>query len=556
MSEKENWLLTTSSTHPALAAYAGRWVALVHGQIAGVGRSAEEARRAAQASRHKEKPEVHFVLANDWQEDPLLRRAWRIIQRQAVEALLVGGAVRDGLLGRPLHDLDFAVESNATALAEIISRAFHAPLVRLDPQRDIARVVIHHAGRRFDLDFARRQEKDWASDLRARDFTINAIAIDAAGHYYDPLNGRRDLARAQLRATHAGTFRADPLRTLRAVRLVAELDFDIESETANWIRRDADLLSRVAAERVREEVARILGARGAARHLALMETLDLLAPVLPEVEDMQDVQQSEPHRWDVWNHTRMALEALEGILHYVAYGRELLASPELGTPGWVWGDLQKQLGPLRASLQAHLGQVLSDERDRRLALKLAALLHDAGKSLSYSMGDDGRIHFYRHEAISTELAQERLQALRFSSSEVDLVQTIVAHHMRPGHLARSKGPSRRAIYRYFKDTGPAGVEIGLLSLADILGAWGPALPNRHWLQRLDVVTTLLGTYFDQMDVVAPPPLVNGHDLMAVLNLPPGPEIGRLLEAIREAQATGEVRTRQAALELAARLRRG
>jgi tRNA nucleotidyltransferase/poly(A) polymerase len=555
MSEKENWLLVTSSTHPALAAYAGRWVALVHGHIAGVGRSAEEARRAAHASRHKEKPEIHFVLANDWQNNPLLRRVWRIVQRQDAEALLVGGAVRDGLLGRPLHDLDFAVEGNATALAETISRAFRAPLVRLDPQRDIARVVIHHAGQRFDLDFARRQEKDWASDLRARDFTINAVAVDAAGRYRDPLNGRQDLAQAQLRATHASTFRADPLRTLRAVRLVAELDFDIEPETAEWIRRDAGLLTRVAAERVRDEVARILGARGAAHHLARMEELDLLAPVLPEVEEMREVQQSAPHQWDVWNHTRMTLEALEGILHYVEQGQEAPVSPELGTPGWVWGDLQKHLGPLRVDLQAHLGQTLSDERGRRLALKLAALLHDAGKPLTRSVSADGRIRFYSHEGLSAELTQERLQALRFSSSEVVLVQTIVAHHMRPGHLARTKGPSRRAIYRYFKATGPAGVEIGLLSLADMLGAWGPALPGRRWLRRLTMVTTLLGTYLEQTDVVAPPPLVNGHDLMAVLDLPPGPEIGRLLEAIREAQAAGEVKTRQAALELAARLRR-
>jgi tRNA nucleotidyltransferase (CCA-adding enzyme) len=136
-----------------------------------------------------------------------------------------------------------------------------------------------------------------------------------------------------------------------------------------------------------------------------------------------------------------------------------------------------------------------------------------------------------------------------------LVRAIVAHHLRPGHLARSKGPSRRAIYRYFRATGDVGVEIGLLSLADMVATWGPALPSRRWLRRLDVVTTLLSAFFQQSEIVAPSPLLNGHELMDALGLSPGPEVGRLLEAIREAQATGEVKSPEAALALAAKLRK-
>jgi hypothetical protein len=137
-----------------------------------------------------------------------------------------------------------------------------------------------------------------------------------------------------------------------------------------------------------------------------------------------------------------------------------------------------------------------------------------------------------------------------------LVQTIVAQHLRPGHLARSKGPTRRAIYRFFRATGDAGVEVGLLSLADMLATWGLDLPNRRWLRRLDVVATLLSAYFDRADSVAPTLLINGHELMEALDLSPGPEVGRLLEAIREAQAAGEVKSREAALALAANLKRG
>ena len=537
-----------------LSPYAGRWVALVRGRVAGVGRSADEARRAAHVARPKEKSTLRFVFVDDWRDLPLLHRLWAFMQRQGIQALLVGGAVRDGLVGRPLHDLDFVVQGDATALAVAVSRAFRGALVPLDPGRDTARVVVRHAGRPFDLDFARCQGKDWIADLGARDFTVNAIAIDPTGHYLDPLGGRDDLAEGRLRAASENAFRDDPLRMLRALRLVAELGLAIEPETIAWIRRDAPLLPRVAAERVRDEFVRILAAPGAARHLDALDDMGLLAHVLPETTAMQGLAQPPPHHWDVWTHTRMAVDTLGRLLDVLNLSGGTRDS-EAGTPDWAWGDVEKHLGPLQADLAAHLGRAVSDGRERGFVLKLAALLHDVGKPQTYSLGDDERIHFYQHERIGAGAAAERLRALRFSNDEAVLVGTIIAHHLRPGQLARSKGPSRRAIYRFFKAAGEAGVEIGLLSLADTLAAWGPAIPGQRWLRQLEVVTTLLSAYFDRSETVAPPPLVNGRELMRALSLSPGPEVGRLLEAIREAQATGEVKTRQAALELAARMNR-
>lgn len=545
-----------------LTPYAGRWVALVRGGVAGVGRTADEARRAAQLSRPKEKPELRFVTVDDWQTLPPLQRLWDLITRQNVDVLLVGGAVRDGLLGRPVHDLDFVVDGDATALAASVSRALGGVLVLLDQERDTARVVVWYAGRRFYLDFSRRQGEGWDADLRARDFTVNAIAVGPGGRYLDPSSGRGDLAAGQLRATNEGAFRDDPLRTLRAVRLHAELGLHIEEKTFQWIQRDAPLLPRAAAERIRDELVRILGAQDAARHLATLDDLGLLAQVMPELMATKGVEQSPPHQWDVWPHTRMTVEAVEGVLGSLA-GKHVRGD-NLGVPGWAWGDLVKRLGSLQSDIVAHLGRAVSDTRDRGFALKLSVLLHDVGKPQTSSVGEDGRIHFYNHEKVGAELTAERLRALRFSGAEIVLAHTIVLHHLRPGHLARTKGlhreakpkgPTRRAIYRYFKALGDAGVEVALLSLADMLATWGPTLPSRRWLRRLDVVTTLLTAYFDNSETVAPMPLVNGHELMAALALSPGPEVGRLLEAVREAQATGEVTSREEALALAERLNR-
>lgn len=545
----------TSRNNPSddldLSPYAGRWVAVVRGRVAGVGRTAEDARRAAQSSRPKEKPELRFITVKNWQDFPLLQGLWKIIQRQGAEALLVGGAVRDGLLGRPFHDLDFAVNGDATPLAVATRRAFGGAVVPLDPQRGITRAVLKYDGRRYYIDYARRQGIDWTTDLHARDFTVNAIAIDPAGRYLDPLGGREDLADGKLRATNEGTFRDDPLRTLRAVRLVAELGFTIEKETIAWIQRDAPLLTRVAGERVRDEFVRILNASGAAQHLSAMDELDLLPQILPETAATRTTGQSLPHQWDVWTHTRMTVEAIEVILDYL--GGKPPAQGGLAVPGWAWTDMVKALDPLQVELETHLSRVVSDTRERGFALKFAALFHDVGKALTATTDPDGRIRFIGHEKYSADLAAQRMRALHFSRDEIGFVHTIVAHHMRPSHLAQSRGPTRRAIYRFFKSTGDAGVEIGLLSLADTLATWGPALPVRAWSRVLSVVSTLMGAYFEGDEIVAPPTIIDGHQLMSALGLEPGPEIGRLLEAIREAQATGEICSAEDALELAKKL---
>jgi poly(A) polymerase len=551
-----------------LSLYAGRWVALVRGRVAGVGRTADEARRASQGARPKERPELRFVTSEDWQNDPLLRRTWRILKGQHAEALLVGGAVRDGLLGRPLHDLDFVVNGDATALAGAVARILGSPLVPLDQERDIARVVVFERERRYYLDFSRRHGESWYEDLQARDFTVNAIAVDAAGRYLDPLGGREDLAAARLRAPSESAFREDPLRTLRAARLMAELEMTLESETAALIRRDASLLPHVAPERIRDEFVRVLDAPRVAHHLVVLDDLGLSPQFLPEIAALNGVAQSPPHHWDVGTHTRLTVEAVELLTRlstgYPAPGMGAkVDGHSLRAPGWVWGDLEKRLSPLQGDLVAHLQRVVSDVRDRRFLLKLAALFHDAGKPQKRSFErprtgpaeQEGRIRFIGHERLGAELAAERMRFLRFSGHEIERVETIVAHHMRPSHLARARGPTRRAIYRYFKATGDAGVEVALLSLADVLATWSEDLPSPVWLRQLEVVGTLLHAFFDQPARVSPAPLVDGHELMEALELPPGPEVGRLLEEIREAQATGQVKTRAGALALAARLKR-
>jgi len=474
----------------------------------------------------------------------------RLAARRGVRVWPVGGAVRDALLDCPIHDWDFAVERDAMGLARAVADALGGAYFPLDTERDAGRVVLAVAdGTRLELDFAALRGAGLEADLLARDFTINALALDETGTLVDPTGGQADLEGGRVRAASERVFRDDPVRLLRAVRMEAGLGFEIEPQTAAWLRRDAPLLALPSAERVRDEFVRLLALQGAATHLQRLDEFGLLPYMMPELASLKGLTQSPPHRFDVWRHTLLVVDALEGVIA-AATGREVGPSTLVDAPPAAWGELARVLVQFAGDVTAHLAVEVSGGRGRATLLKLAALLHDVGKPETWSLGEDGCIHFYNHELVGAQIAAARLQRLRFSRDEVGRVRVMVGQHLRPAHLARTAQVTRRAVYRYFRATGCAGVEVVLLCLADHLATWGPNLQEQRRARRLEVAETLLAHYFERHEeTVAPPPLLTGHDLMAELGLAEGPEVGRLLETVREAQAAGEVRTREQALAL-------
>lgn len=481
---------------------------------------------------------------------------WRIVRREAdkrgVACWLVGGAVRDLFLERPVHDWDFAVDRDAMALARAVGDTLGGAFFPLDEERGTARVVLNAEARAsVELDFALLRGGSLDADLAERDFTVNAMAVDEAKMLIDPLGGREDLETGRIRATSERSFRDDPVRLLRAVRLESELGFAAEPQTESWIQRDAPLLAGSAAERVRDEFTRGLAVSGAADFIQRLDDLSLLVHVVPELDALKGVPQTPP-RFDVWQHTLNSLDTLEQLIATVL-GKPALASAHAaaGVPAVAWGVLARRLGQFAGELQSHLAVNISADRDRQLLAKLAALFHDVGKPQTRSVGEDGRVHFYGHESIGGRLARARMRALRFSGGEAARVRTVVEAHLRPAQLARAETITRRAVYRYFRDTGDAGVDTVLLSLADRLAAWGHDLEEDRWIRHLEVAEILLYHFFERwQETVAPRLPVDGHDLMRALDLEPGPEIGRLLELLREAVAAGEVETEEEALQLA------
>ncbi len=527
--------------------YAGRWIALTESDtIASVGTTLDEARCAGRVERPKERLRLVWVSPHP---PHMLIPEWPLVLIRPYlptnDVWLAGGPVRDLLLRRPLHDWDFAVRENGRALARRVANGLDAAYYTLDAERDTGRVVVEEPATRqpITLDFATLRGATLHEDLVRRDFTINAMAMTLAGQIVDPTGGQEDLQRRLIRATRRESFRDDPARLLRALRQAAALNFQIESETARWIREDAALIQEVSPERVQAEVVAILATTPAAVPLRTMGAMTLQRYILPELRSLENVRQSWPHHYsNAREHAVATVSAVEGI-HALLLGQTPALTPPV--PSWAWTYLEKAIHPFTSRLLTYLEEEINVGLPRALLLKWAALYHDVGKTKTETVDDRGLVHFYGHEAVSAELTRERMEALHFPGKSTAFVTTLVAEHMRLIGLAKET-PTRRATYRFYRATKTAGLGVVLLSLADALAVWGGRLEKGRWHSLLATAVDLIEAYFfEHATVVSPPPLLSGRDVMA-LGVEQGPEVGRLLEALREAQVAGEVTDRAAA----------
>jgi putative nucleotidyltransferase with HDIG domain len=527
-----------------LSAYAGRWVALVAEQVAGVGLTAAEALRLARRNRPRERFTLRYVEAPGGEPlalSPLLERLRPLLDRQEMPVYLVGGAVRDALLGRVSHDLDFLVPEGAIKLAFKVANNLNLPAYVLDQERDTGRVVLPEEG--TTLDFARFRGPELEDDLYDRDLTVNAIALPAAAQtttsLIDPYNGRADLVAGLLRPLHEASIGNDPLRALRTIRLSLSLGFRLTPEVEQAIMTASPFLPSVSPERVRDELVKLLELANPAEAIRLMAGLGLLAAVLPELAALAGVAQSPPHHEPVLAHTISVLRWLSQL--EVALWDERPTDENLA-------EVRRHLAAYLQPLKNHLDRPVHGGHDGRLMLRLGVLLHDVGKAGSQTIAPDGRIRFIGHDQIGAKMAADVLERLRFSKEAVIHVERIVAGHMRPLLLAQSPELSRRAVYRFFLATQSAGIDIGLLALADHLATHNG--PGRQWSRLLQVVQALCQNFFEQYEeTIQPRPLLNGQEIMELLSIPPGPEVGRLLRLLEETQAAGEIQGQEAAIQL-------
>lgn len=449
-------------------------------------------------------------------------------------AWLVGGFLRDSLLGRPTGDVDVAVDGDAHSLAHRFAQTMRCSVFPLDVERGTYRVVLKSAKGSTDFDFSRLQGREILDDLKRRDFTINALALPVAEwgstdwrkKLIDPTGGLADLKARRVRRVSPAVLRSDPLRLFRAFRFSAELGFSLTRETVSDVRRFRALLRRSAPERIREELLHLLATPRAAETLMAMERVGLLDVLFPEVGPLRRTGKAYYGTGGVLTHSLAAVRSLERLLE----------------------ELPHQFPSFHGALRKHLDESVAGH-PRFAHLKLVELFHDIGKPATVTK-EGGKLHFYGHDAVGAKIVTEIAARLRFSSVESRSLSRQVGAHMRPGNLGHQPVLTDRAIYRFYRDL--EGDAVGLLIVA--LGDHFTYLSARARRARKDpvfhTIRKMLGNYFLKPEVVEPLRLLDGKVLMKALKLKPGPDVGRLLDAIREGQAAGEVKSKADALALA------
>ncbi|MCM8763107.1 MAG: nucleotidyltransferase [Candidatus Omnitrophica bacterium] len=460
---------------------------------------------------------------------PFLNLVRRFLKKKKVKAYIVGGIIRDFLLKRKKEalDIDLAIEKGAVRLAKDFAQTIHAGYVALDKEHGAARIIKKYKGFTYTVDFTDFRGRTLEEDLKRRDFTINALAQDLfePDRIIDPYRGLADIKRKIIRVLKPDTFIEDPLRILRAFSLSAILGFKIDKDTEELAGLHKKKLNEVSAERIRDELFKILHQQDSYKYLVVLDELGILSVIFPEIEQMRGVAQGPYHHLDVWMHTLETIRQLEKII-----------------------KAAKRTKPL----QAYLNEVISSDRKRLALVKLGALLHDAGKPQSIKR-KGGKIYFHGHERIGREISRSVCERLKLSNDERMALEKMVFWHLRPGYLADIKVLSPRAIFRFFRDTDKEGVAVLLISLADQRATRGPLTSRLSRVNHERLVADLIKKYFKSCRKEKLKRLITGDDLIKKLKLIPSPLFAKILSEVEELQAAGEIKTKKEALEVARKM---
>lgn len=466
-------------------------------------------------------------------------------ESRGVSAWATGGFVRDVLVYAPVYDIDITVAGDPLTLGPAVAEALGGTFFPLREERGQARILLADRGLHIDLMPLRAPEIE--VDLRLRDYTIDALAAPLTelsrgeAPIIDPNGGLSDLEARTVRMTGEQQLLDDPLRLLGGPRIATQLSFDIEPATAEAIRRNAGAVTTAAAERQRDELVRIFSTERAGAGVRLLDELGLFSVLLPEMEPARGVEQpSNHHYYDVLGHSFAAVEALDMLLSE--------KRPESSPEREIWEELWDGLAWC-GGLREYFREEISPGATRGALLKFCALLHDIAKPLTKSIDKDGRMRFFGHSDLGAEMATRLMQRLRFPTREISLVAAMIDAHLRPLQLGQQGAPSRRAIYRFFRDTKGAGIDTLFLAMADHLGSVGPRVSVEGFRAHVALTGYILHVRFADAEVISPTRLIDGDDVMAAFGIEQSEVIGDLLEAVREAQAGGEVATKEQALAL-------
>jgi tRNA nucleotidyltransferase/poly(A) polymerase len=361
-------------------------------------------------------------------------------------------------------------------------------------------------------------------NLNQRDFTINAIAYDLySEEIIDCLGGLRDLADKKVRMVSKEIFKKDPVRLIRAYRIGACLNFEIEAKTAKAIKSNTKLLKIIPGERIRVELFTMLGTSTSYLYLSQMAISGLLTAIFPDLDRLKGCFQSHYHHFDVFEHTMRAYGHLETILN---------------DPGKILPD---------TSTKIH--QYI--DKNKPALIKCAILLHDIGKPLMKTLDSSGNCHFYGHARKSADMAQKISQRLRFSNHERQFIDGIIRNHMKPLSLFTAyekKTLTQKSITRFYKKCGGYTPALLLAAIADTKAKQN-LINQRNKAFKSFLKEMIFEYFYNYQPLSDERPLITGRDLIHVFGLTPSPLFTKILDLVDDAKLTKIIKNRSEALEL-------
>lgn len=434
------------------------------------------------------------------------------------EIYLVGGAVRDFVLGKANYDRDLIVcDEDAKQFSLKLAEYFDATFVPLDEVNKIYRLVMKD--KQNYLDVTNPLDNSLLVDLQRRDLTINAIAVDIhSGEIYDPNNGLSDLQNKIIDLISEQNFIDDPLRLLRVFRFQANLGFEIAPQLCDVVKKHKDLISEPAVERIVYEVVKLFAGQYAHFALLKMDECGLLELIFPVVKELKQVPPNSHHHLDLFNHS---VETVKQISEIYASSTEVV--------------------------KIHLDTVDFGGFSRIAHLRLAGFLHDIGKFSTWTV-EEGRHRFIKHDDVGAKLVIKLLKDMHFSNRQIDYISLLIKYHIYPSHVMSAPDVTEKIMMRFIRRMNENSIDNIVLAMADRLSARGPEITDEIVDANLSALNMLLDFYLSKKDSLQPlPKLLSGNEIMQILSLKPSPKLGEVVNLLYEAQLNGDVTCREEAV---------
>lgn len=443
----------------------------------------------------------------------------KIIDKFDNEIYLVGGTVRDFYMGLESTDRDIIVmDEDARDFALKLSELFQATFVPLDEENKIYRIVLPDKINYIDV--TNPVGDSIEKDLMRRDLTINAIAVNIrTGELIDISGGVTDIKNKCINYVNELNFVDDPLRLLRVYRFQALYGFQLAPETINAVCKYSDLIHKPAVERINYELLKLFG--GEYAHVALenMNKTWILEEIFPFVKELKQVPPNSHHHLDLFHHSIETVKQVQ-ILYNEA--------PD--------------------EVKEHLSKIDFGGFSRLAHLKLAAFMHDIGKFSTWTI-EEGKHRFIKHDDVGAKMSVKILKDLHFSNKQIDYISSMIKYHIYPSHVMTSPQITEKIMMRYVRKMDTNAIDAIILAQADRLSARGPEITDQIVERNITSLNMLLKFYLEAKETLKPlPKLLSGNDVMQILNIKPSKRLGEIMDALHEAQISGDVITKEHAIE--------